>query len=107
MQTCPDPMDWALEHNREFDTSSYHTNMLTALRTSEFKFQKSEGRTDLLRLPDETTDVSEEYPETAAELEQELDAWMDEYGEPFGPAREGELSDAMREQLSDLGYVLE
>jgi uncharacterized sulfatase len=81
--------------------------MLTALRTSEFKFQKSEGRTDLLRLPDETTDVSEEYPETAAELEQELDAWMDEYGEPFGPAREGELSDAMREQLSDLGYVLE
>jgi uncharacterized sulfatase len=100
-------MSWATEKNPEFDTSRYHTDMLTALRTKEFKLQKSEEGIDLFKLPDEGEDVSEQYPEVAENLEKKLDSWMEEYGQRFGESGDGELSDAMRSQLKDLGYVIE
>jgi uncharacterized sulfatase len=107
MQTCPDDMSWATEKNPGFDTSRYHTDMLTALRTKEFKLQKSEEGVDLFKLPDEGKDVSKQYPEVAENLEKKLDSWMEEYGQRFGESGDGELSDAMRSQLKDLGYVIE
>lgn len=104
-QRGPADFEPFLEHNPEFDTSKFHSPMLTCLRTPEFKFQQSEERSELFHLPDEESDISEKYPEKHDELKSKLDDWMDEYGEPISDAREGEFSDAMRQQLADLGYV--
>ena len=94
-----------LERDASFDTSRFHRALLTGLRTGSHRYQLSEDRAELLALPDETTDVSEKEPELAAELNQLLDEWLVTEGVPVGEARDAEFDDAMRRQLSDLGYV--
>jgi uncharacterized sulfatase len=59
-------------------------------------------------LPDEETDVSGEYPEIVEEMATALEEWFETKGQPVSTgATEGEFSDAMKEQLSDLGYLVE
>lgn len=95
--------------NPDFDWSPFHAGTLTALRTSEFKLQWSDGedsRTELFELPDEETDVSEAHPELTEELQSKLQNWLQTAGQPVGDEAEGEFSDAMRDQLEDLGYMM-
>jgi len=95
--------------NPDFDWSKYHAGTLTALRTSEFKLQWSDGedgRTELFELPDEETDVSEAYPELTEDLQSKLHGWLQTEGQPIGDEAEGEFSEAMRNQLEDLGYMM-
>ena len=107
LQTCPDPLETIQQHNPEFDPSQFHRAQLTALRTDEFKYQRSDDGEDLFKLPDESTDVSDTYPGVAEELSEYLDAWIAEYGEPYGETGDKKFSEAMRNQLRDLGYVME
>lgn len=107
LQTCPDPLEKVQQHNPSFDPTQFHRAQLTALRTDEFKFQRSDDGEDLFELPDESTDVSEEYLDVAEDLSERLDRWTATYGEPFGEPGEGEFSDAMKDQLKDLGYVMD
>jgi len=100
------PLDQFREYNPDFDASLYHEPFLTALRTKEFKYQKSAAGSELYRLPDEDTDVSEDYPDVATDLDEKLTEWLETEGQPVGGPREGEFSDAMREQLEDLGYMV-
>jgi uncharacterized sulfatase len=96
------------ELNPAFDPSPYHTATLSALRTREFKYQRSDDRAELLRLPDEDRDVSEEHPEVEERLDEALDMVLETDGQPaYSGTREGEFSDAMKEQLSDLGYLVD
>jgi uncharacterized sulfatase len=104
-QRGPADFDDYLEHNPSFDTSRFHKSMLTAVRTPTHRYQRSEGRAELLALPDEIRDVSDEEPELAAELDEQLSEWLETEGVPVGAARDAEFNDAMRRQLSDLGYV--
>lgn len=96
------------EINPGFDASKYHDGTLHAIRSSEFKFLKSDDRTELFDLPDEQEDVSERYPQVASSLEATLDEWLDTTGRPVDATADGpELTDAMRKQLSDLGYIVD
>ncbi|WP_254830853.1 sulfatase [Haloglomus salinum] len=104
-QRGPANFDLYLDHDATFDTSRFHESLLTGLRTETHRYQRSEDRTELLALPGETTDVSESEPELAAELEARLDEWLATEGKPVGEGRDAEFDDAMRRQLSDLGYV--
>ncbi|MFC6865309.1 sulfatase [Halomicroarcula sp. GCM10025817] len=104
-QRGPTDFDELLAHNPSFDTSRFHTETLTALRTPEFKYQRSSEKAELFALPDEDEDVSGDYPEERAALEEELGDWLDKYGQPVGDAEEGEFSDAVTRQLRDLGYM--
>lgn len=97
-----------LEINPDFDVSRYHKNLLTSIRTKDYKYQKSENKNELFRLPDEENDVSEEKPEVAQELDGILNEWMSQKGQPVSSSdNEAEFSDAMKKQLSDLGYIVD
>ncbi|HET7323039.1 MAG TPA: sulfatase-like hydrolase/transferase, partial [Halococcus sp.] len=96
------------ELNPDFDPAPYHTATLHALRTEAFKYQKSDERTELFELPDETHDVSEEQPTVRKRLDEELDTVLETDGQPaYTEGREGKFTDAMKEQLSDLGYLVD
>jgi uncharacterized sulfatase len=104
-QRSPTDFELYLEHDPSFETSRFHAGLLTGLRTETHRYQRSDDRAELLRLPDETTDVSDSEPELAAELDERLDEWLATEGAPVGEGRDAEFDDAMRRQLSDLGYV--
>jgi uncharacterized sulfatase len=104
-QRGPTSFDELLAHNPSFDTARFHTETLTALRTPEYKYQRSSEKAELFALPDEDADISSAQPERRATLDEELSEWLDRYGQPVGAAQEGEFSDAVTRQLRDLGYM--
>lgn len=104
-QRGPADLEPFLEHNPEFDTSWFHDGILHAVRTAEFKYQRSEDRVDLFALPDEQTNVSETYREIATELEAKLSEFLETDGRPVDEHRQAEFTDAMKSQLRDLGYL--
>lgn len=104
-QRGPEEFGAFLDHNPAFDTSQYHADSVTCLRTDEFKYQRSTDATRLYQLPDETREVSDEFPTVADELDAELDAWLDAEGQPVESVADATFTDDMKEQLRDLGYV--
>ena len=96
------------ELNPDFDPTPYHTTTLHALRTAEFKYLRSDDRAELLALPEETDDVGGAHPAVRKRLDRKLDAILETDGQPaYTGAREGRFTDAMREQLADLGYLVD
>jgi uncharacterized sulfatase len=93
------------EQNPEFDLSRFHEQMLTTFRSDRFRYMWSNERNELFELPDEYTDVSEEYPEVAKRLNSELTNWLSQEGQPVSRGTEDNLTESMRRQLRDLGYV--
>ncbi|MFC6973772.1 sulfatase [Halomicroarcula sp. GCM10025709] len=97
--------DAILEHDPDFDTSQFHSGLLTALRTKEHKLLTSDDDPELFELPDEETDVADAQPETLASLSAALDDWLAVHGQPDTEAETGEFSDEVQDQLRDLGYI--
>lgn len=91
--------------NNDFDASAYHQPFVTSARTHEYKYLRSESRTTLYQLPDETNDVSDEHPVIVAKLDSHLDQWIENRDERYGNSPEGQFSEAMEQQLEDLGYM--
>lgn len=94
--------------SESFDVSRFLDGDLTAFRTNEFKYLR--GRTDsaLYRLPDEESDVSDEYPSIVADLDAEVTDFLTGVGSPAEASEEEtELSAGARNQLSNLGYLVE
>ncbi|MFC7079028.1 sulfatase [Halorussus caseinilyticus] len=88
--------------NPEFNTELLHEQPFSAIRTREFKYLESEGKSQLFELPDEETDVSDEQPEAVEELSAVADDWVDWTA---AETDEAEFTDEMKEQLADLGYL--
>ena len=95
-----------LEHNPDYDTSAWPQSMVTAARTTEFKLVRTEERTNLYRLPDEETDVSEGHPEVLRELNAYLNDWWETEGQPFDatPTRT-DLEEDTKKHLEEMGYL--
>lgn len=89
----------------DYPTDRFHSGDLTSVRTKKWRYQTSDMRSELFELPDEDRDVSDVYPETAEELDQVCEEWLDEYGGPVGEAEAAQLTDEMESQLTDLGYL--
>jgi uncharacterized sulfatase len=104
-QRAPAEFDDFTKHDPTFDTSRYHAPTMTCARTREFKFQTSDDGEELFALPDESRDASAEHPGVADDLREALAEWLATDGQPVGEARDAAFDDAMRRQLSDLGYV--
>jgi len=101
-----DALDRLRSYNPEFDRSHFHEPALTAVRSTEFKYQTSEDRSELFELPDENEDVSGEYPEQVSEFEDFLAEWLDTYSRAEDVAgQRAEFSDSVEGQLADLGYI--
>jgi uncharacterized sulfatase len=103
---CCTNLEKIREYNPEFDVTRYHMSALTALRKDGFKFLQSTDRTELFQLPNESRDVSGEYPDVAASMEAELTDWLGTEGTSISSDQsDAAFTDAMRRQLTDLGYL--
>jgi uncharacterized sulfatase len=93
------------EQDPEFDISRFHEQMLTTFRSERFRYLWSDNKSELFELPDELTDVSDKHPEVAERFEAELTNWLSKEGQPISCGTEDNLTESMRRQLRDLGYV--
>ena len=92
------------QHNPAFDTSLFHRNDLTSVRTATHRYQYSQDREELFELPDEVTDRATEQPEVTDQLRRLTEEWLAEHGEPV-ETEQAEFSEQMQQQLEDLGYL--
>ena len=79
--------------------------MLTSYRTQDYRFQTSTDRTELFVPPNEETDVSGDNPAVTESFETHIQEWLETKGEKIEANKESKLTDEMRSQLRDLGYV--
>lgn len=87
-----------------FDSSQFHDGDLAALRTKEEKLLRSDSRTDIVSLADETRDLSDQNPERVEQLEEELSKWLDGL-ETYVQQDSITDDEELKEQLADLGYL--
>jgi arylsulfatase A-like enzyme len=104
-QRPPASFDQYLDHNPDFDTSRFHADWLTSYRTHEYRFQHSADRTELFVPPDEETDVAADHPDVAADLDARVTDWLETEGRTVAAGEGSGLTDEMRDQLRDLGYM--
>lgn len=93
------------DESSSFDEERFYSGVVDCVRGDEFKFVTNGAEGELYRLPDETVDVSEEYPDAREAYENELQRFQDEIGAGKRTDRTQELSEDLKEQLSDLGYA--
>lgn len=91
-------------HNPNFDTSKFHQETVTALRTKEFKYLRSADRSDLFDLSNEYIDVSNTHTEVVAELDEKLHEWEEKYGSAIAHS-EGTLPQETLDHLQEMGYI--
>jgi uncharacterized sulfatase len=104
-QRGPQTFDSLRSYNPDFDDSRFHQEMLTSIRTGQYRFDHSEDWEALYELPNEETDVSPDKPDVVADLSSDLDEWMATHGSPVEDAETTEYSEAAERQLRDLGYM--
>ena len=94
------------EHHPGFENEGYLVGTEHAILTEEYVYRRGDHRSELLARPDEETDVSDDHPDVAAELDAELDEWLSSEGVPFdGKRRDAEVTPEMAAQLENLGYL--
>lgn len=91
------------ERNSAFDADRYHWPAVTCLRSRDWKLVQSDDRTELFRLPDERTDVSDDHPERVRRMESELASIRP--SERFESGDRAEIDAAMADHLRDMGYL--
>lgn len=104
-QRGPTDFQRFLQHNEAFDTSRFPASLTSTFRNTEFRHLTSDDRSELYRLPDEETDVSKEHPDTYNEIAAFATDWLETEGTPVGTAEGDRMTEEMRRQLRDLGYV--
>lgn len=104
-QRGPTEFDSYLNYNPSFDTSQFPSGWLTSYRTRDFRFEYSEDHSALFKPPDEETDVSGNYPDLVAEFEATVTDWLETEGQTVEGGEESNLTDEMRDQLRNLGYM--
>jgi len=105
-ETCQKTMNEIHKHDPSFEHGHVVPGFVTAYRTDEWKLVAGERDALLYELPDEGTDVSGRSPDTAAHLGEQLTAWLAER-DTVRTTASAEFDDRVREQLADLGYVVE
>jgi hypothetical protein len=93
------------QYDDSFDGGGFHESAVTAAVGRGFRYERSDDFTRLYRLPDEHINVSAAHPDLVAKLEELLDEWAAGPGQPILADQESQLSEDMRRQLRDLGYV--
>lgn len=92
------------EYNSDFPTEEFSSDDVTALRSMDWRYVKSGSEAQLFELPDETVDVSEDYPAVATRFDERCEAWLEEFGQPVGEAGDVQFDEQTEAQLRNLGY---
>ena len=105
-ETYQTAMQEIKQHNPQFDDSGFHSERMHSVRGTEFKLCRSADATELFALPDERTDVAAEYPDVVARYESYLETKLDEFA-TLDTADSQDVSQDVKQQLADMGYVVE
>jgi uncharacterized sulfatase len=100
-----DGLDEIREYDENYEAPQVQHGVLTALRTSEYKFQQSDEGAKLFALPDEQTDVSEQQSAKANRFDDVLAKRRAAIAGPSVDDQDAEFTDEMKDQLADLGYL--
>jgi len=94
---------------REYDANFDHDHVLpgfvTALRTKTWKYVSSGQDANLYRLPDENTNVSDQYSNVAKRFKHHMSKWHDEYGDTVLSNKQAGFDQEAKDLLADLGYI--
>lgn len=92
------------KHNPEFETSQFFEDPYTSVRTTDHKYVTNHRKSVLYELPDEQTNVMEEYPSIVESLAERLVQEGIDWSKR--PDQEpAEFSSSARSRLRDLGYL--
>jgi uncharacterized sulfatase len=97
-------MNGYFKHNREFEANQFFKNPYTVITDGDFKLAKNQERTELYRLPDETTDISE----SEEQHRKRLDTVFEELGINWSQNNNSggsHFDESQIEQLKQLGYL--
>jgi uncharacterized sulfatase len=106
-ETADKTLDRVREHNPNFDHDKIQLGLLTALRSDGWKTIRGEKETVLYELPDEAVDRSSDYPEQTDQHSAQIEAWLEEFGEPLFSDEQADFSDEVEDRLADLGYIVQ
>ncbi|SDY96533.1 sulfatase [Halopenitus persicus] len=98
-------LDAYINHNPDFNIDRYHSNPITAIRSTSFKYQATRDQRELFVLPDESRDVINEYDEVTEQFEEHLQKISNWKMTDTDKESNGEFTEAMEDQLKDLGYL--
>lgn len=104
-QRSPEDFEEYLEYNEDFDTNRYPNDLLTALRTNEYKYYQSDDGSLLHNLPDEDNNVLDAKPEIEERLGSWLSDWLGSEGKRVSDRKDAEFSEVEKSQLRELGYL--
>lgn len=99
-------IDEIRHHRADFDADPYQPGLLHSVRSHTHKFVQGSEHERFYELPDETENLRPSQEGMAAKYRRFLEDSLDSFEEIHDSA-EREVSDAMRRQLQDLGYVVE
>lgn len=94
-----------LERNPDYDSSKFCTEEYSVIQDGEYKYIQRPDDPRLYRLPDEEADLIDQESEQAAEMDTQLDDWLETEGQPVGTGSRAEVDEEMRSRLADLGYL--
>lgn len=94
------------EYDPEFSAEKFHPGLLHTVRTPEYKYLQSDRGEAFHALPDESTDVSKEHPQRVERFQSFLDEHI-ATADRRESSTDRELTDAMKQQLEELGYVVD
>ena len=94
-------------HDPDFDHDHAFSGFVTALRSEEWKYVAGDEERALYDLPVETEDVSAANPTVADEFATRLDDWLADHEGDHHSSAEAEFDDEVKQQLADLGYVVD
>jgi uncharacterized sulfatase len=104
-QSPPGSIEPLLEYNSEFDRSKFPTDAYSVMQDGEFKYIARPDEPRLYQLPDELSDLHDEYPERTKQMEKELCEWLATDGNRVGTGEDIDIDEQMRSRLADLGYL--
>lgn len=107
-ERCRKNLDKIENHSSAFDAARYPSESVTAIRDGDFKYVSGAETSRLYRLPDENRDRSEEHPDVVDRFDPALADRVASDEAAVGTSRgQGAFTDDMRDQLADLGYLVE
>jgi uncharacterized sulfatase len=89
----------------DYERPGDHSGDLTSMRTAEWRYDRSDTSERLFALPDEEHNVIADHPIEASKAADAMDDWSAEMGKMRAEVGRAAFTPAMREQLTELGYL--
>lgn len=87
--------------------AGYHEGHLTALQTDEFKYLTSDSGESLFKLPDESQDVQDKFPDVLEAFSSRYIDYVNTYGGEKTASEKSALDDKRKQHLENMGYLVD